>query len=149
MDEDWRDRSTLWPPHKGWESGKALGVEDTLFTFAEIFEFAARLSRTQAGDQQMHLEIVVSGLKDRALWVELVRRSGGNSGDLRMLGKTSIEELPYRIDLMQLQLITEPRELALKPARELFQRFGWEPSLDLLRDIQEELLHRRSVAASP
>jgi hypothetical protein len=144
MDEDWRDQSGLWRAPEGWEPGAFLSVLDAMFHFTEIFEFAARLSRTQAGDQQMHLEIVVSGLKHRALWFDpsKIMPSGVEM-------KATIEELPYKVDLPQLQLFTEPRELALKPARELFQHFGWEPSLDLLRDIQDELLRRRSVAASP
>jgi len=51
----------------------------------------------------------------------------------------SISELPYRIELSRTELIAAPRELALKPAIELFRRFGWDPSQDMLRDHQKEL----------
>lgn len=141
MLEDWLDRSKIQRQMEGWKHGALLSVTGTVFHFTEIFEFAARLSRTQSGDQQMHLEIVVSGLKNRALWFDPARRM---PPPVEM--KATVEELLYKVDLPQLQLFTETGKLALAPARELFQSFGWEPSLDLLRDIQEELRHRGSAA---
>jgi hypothetical protein len=65
-----------------------------------------------------------------------------------MTRKTSIKELPYKADLTRIQLVTEPRELALKVAVELFQTFGWNPSLNLLRDMQDELLRKGSPVTS-
>lgn len=138
MDEDWREQSGIWPPYEGWKPGALLYVEDTLFQYTEIFEFAARLAMTRAGDEQMHLEIDLRGLKGRGLKFE-VRRAGSL---YRRILKADIEGMAYKVDLPRIQLITEPSELALKPAVELFQRFGWDPSLDMLRDMQGELLHR-------
>ena len=145
MREDWRDRSSLWPsPQSGWKPGADLVAHDAVFRLTEIFELAARLARSQAGDQQMHLEIVVSGLNGRALcdlpgrWPFHRKRSA------------SVSELPYKVDLSQLQLFTKAKELALEPAIELFRRFGWDPPQDLLRDIQDEALgNRRAPAGSP
>jgi len=139
MAEDWRNQSRLAPPPEDWELGLVLGVERTVFRFTEIFEFAARLSLTGAGEEQVHMEIVVSGLKDRALRVDPANRTPFPSSM-----KASIKELPYKADLPRIQLITEPRQLALKPAVEVFRRFGWDPNLDLLRDMQDKLLHRGS-----
>lgn len=90
----------------------------------------------------MHLEIVVHGLERRTLWTDPSRRWGSS---LLMSEKASVKELSYKVDLAQIQLITESRKLALKPAVELFQHFGWNPSLDILRNIQDELLHKRSL----
>ena len=50
---DWRDQSDLWPADKNWRRGDLLVIEDTLLTLVEIFEFAARLSNTDAGDDRM------------------------------------------------------------------------------------------------
>ena len=145
MEEDWGDQSTLSPPEKGWKPGSYLSVESGVFSFTEIFEFAARLAMTDAGDEQMHLEIDLRGLKGRGLKFE-VRRAGSS---YRRILKADTEEIPYKVDLPRIQLVTEPSELALKPAVELFQRFGWDPGLDVLRDIQGELLHRgRRVVGS-
>ena len=146
--QDWRDQSRLSPPDKDWKPKMYLSVERAVFRFTEIFEFAARLSLTEAGDEQMHLEIIVGGLNGRGLGVDPVRRAGS---EILMGMKATIEEKPYKIDLSRVELITEPRGLALKPAVELFRRFGWDPSLEILRDMQDELLHRGSgvVGRSP
>ncbi|GAI24918.1 unnamed protein product, partial [marine sediment metagenome] len=51
----------------------------------------------------------------------------------------SIREFPYQIELSRTELIAAPRELALKPTTELFRRFSWDPSQDVLREQQKEL----------
>ena len=138
FDEDWRDNSELWPAPKGWEPGLTLSAENTIFQLAEIFKFAARLSFTDAGDDMMRVGITLAGLQGRSLGLESPRRT--------LKGKTaSIQELPYKIDLARLQLVGEPMELALAPAIELFRRFGWEPSMEILRDMQGNLLRRGST----
>jgi hypothetical protein len=37
------------------------------------------------------------------------------------------------------ELVGRPRDGALDVARDLFQRFGWDASLSLLRGIQDEM----------
>jgi len=138
MDEDWRDQSSLSPAPKDWKPGSLLSVEETVRQLAEIFEFAARLSFTEAGDEVMRLRITIAGLQGRSLSVESPRRP--------LKGKTaSIQELPYQIDLSRLQLVAEPRDLSLAPAIEIFQCFSWDPGLEILRDMQENSLRRRST----
>jgi len=135
MHEDWYDQRHSIPAAFGdWRPGLILGIGNTLFRFTEIFEFAARLAMTQAGDDTMHIEITVSNLAGRKLWVDSPSR-------MPMLHDytASIRELPYQIELSRTELIAAPRELALKPAIELFRRFGWNPSRDILRDHQKEL----------
>ena len=141
LDEDWLHQATRSSKLKEQPSGLFLDVEDTVFRFTEIFEFSSRLALTEAGDEQMHLEILVSRLNGRSLRVQPGR------APFRQKQIASISELPYKVDLARVQLITEPRELALKPAVELFRRFGWNPSLEILRDMQDELLHRGSGVA--
>jgi hypothetical protein len=140
MDEDWLDQSSLSPRSKDWKPGEFLSVTNALFQFSEIFEFAARIALSKAGDEQMHLEITLSGLKNRSLWADPSRIAGSS---LLRTKKASVKELPYKADLTRIQLVTEPRELALKAAVELFRRFGWDASLDALRDMQDELLRKR------
>ncbi len=42
---DWDDQSQRRLPSQGWKPGEILNVQDALFTFTEIFEFAARLAK--------------------------------------------------------------------------------------------------------
>ena len=137
IDEDWLDQSALRSAPKGWKPGLSLSVEEVIIQFAEIFEFAARLSFTDAGDEAMRVGITLAGLQGRSLRVKSPRRP--------LKRKTaSIQESPYQIDLSRLQLVAEPMELALAPATELFRRFGWDPGLEILRDMQANLLRRGS-----
>lgn len=138
MPEDWRDQSELWPADTDWRPGALLGIGDTLFKLTEIFEFAARLALTEAGDESIHIEITVSGLAGRRLWVDL-----HNRWPMFRKYEASLQELPYKIELPRSELIAQPRELSLKPASELFARFGYTPSLTTLRDIQQILATKK------
>lgn len=134
MPLDWRDQSTLWPADQDWKAGALFGIGDALFTFTEVFEFAARLALTEAGDELMHIEITVSGLAGRRLWVDL-----HNRWPMFRRYEASLGELPYKVELPRSELVAQARELALKPAAELFARFGWNPDAAILRDIQKNL----------
>ncbi len=134
MPGDWRDQSKLWPPDADWESGALLGVGDALFTYTEIFEFAARLALTEAGDERVHIEVTASGLNGRRLRFDM-----RNRWPMLRHYEASIQELPYSVELLQAALVAEPWQLALEPAMELFQRFGWNPTKDMLRDLQGQL----------
>lgn len=135
MYEDWYDqRGSIPAALEDWRPGLILGIGNTLFRFTEIFEFAARLAMTQGGDDTMHIEITVNNLADRRLWVD-------SSDRVPMFHDytASVKELPYQIEVSRTELIAAPRELALKPAIELFRRFGWDPSQGVLRDQQKGL----------
>lgn len=138
MDEDWRDQSK-WPqtqhfhPSRPSQSGASLGMGNALFHFAEIFEFAARLALTEAGDQSMHVEITVNGLQGRVLYND-------TGGGFPFRGpKATLSSLPYAIDVSQAELIADPRWLALEPAAELYRRFGEEFSKQTLLSLLDKL----------
>lgn len=136
--DDWRDESNLWPPPDGWKPCQFMEIEDTLLRFNEIFEFAARLAFTKAGDEYMRLKISVHNLKGRGLELDMQRKG---SSYLRTL-TASTNELSYEVDLPAVKLVASPGELALKPAIELFQRFGWNPGAGMLRDIRDDRIRQ-------
>lgn len=134
IEEDWRDQSELQPVNDDLGAGALLGIGNAIFTFTEIFEFAARLAMTEAGDELMHIKVKVSGLTGRRLWVDL-----DNRHPMFRKYEASLQELPYEVELPRTELVAQPKELALKPAVELFARFQWNPDLATLRDIQKIL----------
>ena len=134
MSGEWRDQSGLSPPDANWRPGQFLGVGDAVSTYTEIFVFASRLALTEEWDEGVHIEVTCTGLDGRRLWVD-----SRNRWPMRRIYEATIQELPYKVDLLRTALVAEPWELALEPARELFQRFGWNPTMDMLRSLQGEL----------
>jgi hypothetical protein len=132
--DDWRDRSRLWPPEENWKPGRRLGIDDTLFRFTEIFEFAARLAMTPAGDESMRVSVTLKNLSDRALFVDATNRM-----PFRQQLKTAINEFPFVVNLTRAELVSRSRDQALHGAIELFKRFGWDASPEVLSKRQVEL----------
>jgi hypothetical protein len=137
MPIDWRDQSGLWPSSKDtkWKAGSLLDIVETIYRLTEIYEFAARLSFTGAGDEQMHVEVRTANLKGRRLWIDphLGRTSFVNEY------KAAIDNFTDPHELQRTNLSANPREYALKTSLELFKRFNWNPPLELLQDMQSKL----------
>lgn len=132
MVEDWLDPSRRPMGHR-WKPGEILAMGSALFRFAEIFEFAARLALTEAGDQTMRVEITLNRLTGRVLYND-------TGGGFPFTGpKATLSSLPYTIDVPQAELIADPRGLALQPAAELYRRFGEEFSEQALRSLLNKL----------
>jgi hypothetical protein len=76
MHEDWLDQSELSPAPAQWTPGATLSVLSTIYQFTEVFEFAARLADTEAGDEEMEIMVTVSGLSGRDLELKSMRYFG-------------------------------------------------------------------------
>ncbi|MGH9856990.1 MAG: hypothetical protein ACRD4B_04000 [Acidobacteriota bacterium] len=117
-------------------ANQRLSVLDIIFRYTEIFEFAARLSLTEAGGNGMHIEATLDNLGSRSLWLDPSGHWGSS-----VIGKfsSSMNKWPYEDNFNSAALLANTKELALKPAIELFRRFGWNPPLEILRDMQGQL----------
>lgn len=130
---DWRDKSGLWPPERHWKPGATLGVEDAIFRFVEIYEFAARWAQRLELSEPITVECTLRGLEGRAL--ELSPRRGG-------FFREYVSRVPEwsRTSAYGLAgLVANPRDNAIPPAISLLELFGWDISQDVVRDIQHEL----------
>jgi hypothetical protein len=130
---EWRDYSTTWTPEPDWKPGQFLYYVQTIYSFVEVFEFAARLALSPAGAAVMCVEIELSGLQGREI-VETDNRF--------RFSRTYATQMPgwkHRFEGTETELIARPRELAALAARELFARFGLDVSLDTLARIQAEI----------
>ena len=132
--EDWLDQREVLGGRDPWPIGERLAVMGTVFRFTEIFEFAARLSLSEAGDDATHIEISLNGLKDRLLWIDESRRAGFDSPRA-----ATEDQYLFQREYSEAELAADTRNLALDPAMELFRRFRWDASLETLRSMQEEL----------
>ncbi len=111
--------------------GKVLGTADTIWILTEAFEFAARLALSEAGSDRMHVSATVHRLRGRTLHMEIQSRYLSPRPPLE-----GLDALPQSGDFAREQLVSESKSLALGWAREVFRRFGWDASLDILAEIQ-------------
>ena len=129
---DWRDQSSLWPPYEGWKAGDTLGVEDAIFRFVEIFEFAARWARAVPIGEEVSVECVLSGLKNRALTIS-PRRGLSSNYD------SSVNEFKWEQRYSTAVLFSAPRQNAISPSIKLLELFRWDATEEFIRDVQGEL----------
>lgn len=131
MWNDWWERAGRGVHQTGWKPGVALGINETVVRFTEIFEFASRLALSEIKAEQFHIDITICNINDRFLFNENPMQTG-----FAHKYKTAITEFPYVKDVYQQELIAQAKDLALDASRELFARFDWTPSQDFLRTMQ-------------
>lgn len=131
---DWRDQSSFWPPEGDWKAGQFLGIGDVVATFTEIFELASRLATTDAGDENMHVSIVIGNIKDRMLYVD-----NPNRWPLDFPRRAAIKEYPIELEFTRAELITNAKPISLEQALEFFKRFNFDTTIEILRSWQEKI----------
>ena len=82
----------------------------------------------------MSIEVLVSGLKGRMIYVDSHRARW----PLDFAHVANIVSFPSNRIISREELVATQKELALELAKELFRRFNWDPAIDLLRDWQEK-----------
>jgi hypothetical protein len=131
---DWRDKSEWWPPKDDWEPMKYVGIGATLFQFTEVLEFASRLSLSDAGDERIHIEILIDNLENRILYVD-----DPNRWQVLPIPITKMKNYSRSLELDREELIANSRDIALNEAMEFFERFGWTASSEVLREWQKRI----------
>jgi hypothetical protein len=129
--EEWRDLSSLRPLDARWKPGRHMYYVSTVYSFLEIYEFAARLALSPAGGPVMHVEIELGNLQGRRLVPETIHYQFG--GEYRI----TLPDWKHVWEGAQTDLIANPRELAASATKEFFARFGLDLSLDVLKRIQD------------
>jgi hypothetical protein len=130
--EDWAGET--FPPHRLPLDVPALGVGDALFRITETYEFASRLSVTEAGADQMRIAIDVRNAAGRSLYVDDINRMPMDRT------RPFSEPIAYSaVTVSRDDLAGRSRSLAIDAAAELFARFGFHPPRVLLEGQQSEL----------
>jgi hypothetical protein len=132
VDADWRREAELMPTPT--PPGKVIEVWEILFYLTEVFELAARLALSPAGDNEMTLRVGLHGLAGRGLIV-----GQPNRAEFFEPYKTGEDSLERNLTILRKDLVAEPRGLAVDMASEFFARFGWQPPRKQLLEHQREL----------
>lgn len=131
---DWLDHSSLHTAPDGWQWGQSLPILDTIITLTEIFELAARLALTPAGDRQMEILLSYRGMGSRRLEVDDPR-----SAPLFQEYRYDGDRIDIKGAFSREQLAAEAWDLAAQRAVDLFGHFGWAPAMEVIRGSQDEL----------
>lgn len=134
VDIDWRPLPSGEPRS---ESADVVEVWEILYYLTEVFELAARLALSPAGDETMTVRANLFGLNYRSLIVGQSNRA--EFWDPKGPGPTKIER---EVTLPRNQLVAEAREQAVDMARDYFDEFSWTVSREQLLDHQRQLTDR-------
>jgi hypothetical protein len=134
---DWRDRSSYFPADQNWKPNVSLGVVDCLYFFNEVFELAARLSLSEAGGDTMYIGIKSCNIQKRRLYID----DDPTFGILNSY-QASMKDYPYEIEVAKEVLMADPKELAFQACNELFKRFNWNTSVEVLKELFNRVRHR-------
>lgn len=133
---DWHDRPGNWVPVH-IRGRPVLPVCDTVGRFTEIFEFAARLALSRAGDESMRVDVRLVGLAGRQVYADNPSRHLFRA----YIASPNFEEFRMdQIEVTRTELSTSARDRAVEAARQLFLRFGLDLTPELLREVQQEVV---------
>lgn len=129
---DWRSNAEATSTPPGFAS--VIEVWEILYYVTEVFELAARLALSPAGDDPMVIEIGLAGLEGRALVVGMRDRA-----DFAIPHRARAPAVHQVLTLSREHLVGEAQGEAVRTASQFFARFGWHPSSSQLMGLQGEL----------
>jgi hypothetical protein len=104
-----------------------------LYTFCEIFEFAARLAQRDLFDEALRLDISITGIRHFALVADVGRAwHGGYYARQNTLSRSW--------ELVAADLVSRSAELSLEATGWLFNECGFQSSMDVFRPEQARFL---------
>ena len=112
-----------------------LSIQATVNYLTCVYEFAAKIADTEAGNHNLVVETTANNISRRAL----ATRHGVFH---REAYTTQAEQLTDIRSVTKDQLVAEAHELAVKVAKEWFNRFKWDPREGQLREMQSDFLRR-------
>jgi hypothetical protein len=137
---DWLEQD-LFPElrmHRQPELG--LPIVSSLWSITEFFEFAARFSQTEAGDEGMFVSVSFNRMKGRQLFGDHTRRRWYSN-----YGPALSDTFTFSREISRSELIADSANLAVQCTNELFLLFGYEPEVGILQAIQAELVELRDT----
>lgn len=135
---DWLDQHIFGNTGEQWKPKQGMPLVSSLWSITEFYEFAARYSQTEAGDDAMFVGVSFHGMKGRVLFGDHERRRG-----FHHYGPARMDTFEFPRELSRSELISDAPKIAMACAAELFAAFGYEPGGELLESLQSELLQMR------
>jgi hypothetical protein len=131
--EEWTNLSPHYRPPADSVKERRVYFLNTIESLLEIYQFAARLSMSPAGDAEILVETAMEDLQNR----RLVTQSAYNPNDRVLTIDQPSWERQWHSP--RTELISRPRDLAASAARDFFSRFGLDMSVETIRNLQDRL----------
>lgn len=115
-----------------------IQVWEILYYLTELFELAARLAFTPAGDEWMTVSATLIGLEGRSLVI-----GQRNRADFDRPMMTNAPSLQQEQVLHRKELASNSKGHAIAMTMQFVSRFGWSASYETLTNLQNDLLNPR------
>lgn len=137
---DWREMAPEWwqPIKSDPKVEKLFPVGDAIARITEIFEFAGRLSKSPAGASSMLIDVSWFDLNQRALKI----MPYDNRTPFIQKHTCQVNDFRQTVTATKDDLASSSWELAIPVAQRLFNSFGWDPSAELIREWQRQMLKK-------
>ena len=132
---EWRELSPYCLPNPDLAPGQRVHFLNTIDSLREIYEFAARLTMSLAGDAEMFVETLMVSLHDRRLSTLSIYNPDGR------IFTTDQSTWERQWSGPRTELISRPRDLAAIAARDFFSSFGLDLSVETIQSIQDRIGH--------
>ncbi len=119
-----------------YPSGRTFPLWDSLATFVAIYEFAARLSLTDAGSDNMVITTMIKNLHGAQLVQDHLRKTSLRHYEF----DDNVFEYPAgkATPTSREDLVGNPRKLAAEAANDLLHQFGFQSTLEAVLSWQSE-----------
>jgi hypothetical protein len=131
---DWQDQSMWQRPPDTWRPMAFLSVGEVIFKLLEAYRFAAGMVVALPDVEAVLVHARLLGLKDRILRLGMPGR-----GELDTRASIS-NTLEHKSIMLPEDILGKTDEIALSMAVDFFRDYGWDPGLEMLRTLREELL---------
>jgi len=142
--EDWTQEDYLTPKEYKLPAMQFIGILETLSLMTEIFEFLSRLAQAGLYEEGVNVYITLQKTRNRQLY----QRAFVSDGQIHFLGlsgtyKTISDEIEVAHYCMKKDVIEKPAEIAIGVILNIFEKFAWNPSEEVIKGHQKKLLERR------
>ena len=143
--EDWTQENSSFPPEFKLPQMQFFGMLETLYMVTEVFEFLSRLAQESLYEEGVNVYISLQKTRNR----QLHERALVSNGQVHFLGfsgiyKTISDDIEIVHYCVKKDMIEKPAEIARGVILNIFEKFGWNPSEQLIEDHQKRLLEKRT-----
>jgi hypothetical protein len=117
---------------------------ETLYLVTEVFEYLSRLTPAGLYEEGVNVYITLEKTRNRQLYESAFVSNGHiHFGGLSGAYKTISHNIEVSLYCVKKDVIEKPAEIARGVILNIFEKFGWDPSEEVIKDYQKKLFEKR------